>query len=124
MLAAAGAKELDPSAGREELELDNIVNELCLAANMPKPKVYTIDDTALNAFATGRDPQHASIAVTTGLMARLDREEMSGVIAHELSISARTVEAYRSKLLIKLNARSTTDLVRMAIKAGLDQRPA
>ena len=85
VLAAAGAKELDPSAGREELELDNIVNELCLAANMPKPKVYTIDDTALNAFATGRDPEHASIAVTQGLMRTLDREEMSGVIAHELS---------------------------------------
>jgi heat shock protein HtpX len=85
VLAAAGAKELDPSAGREERELDNIVNELCLAANMPKPKVYTIDDTALNAFATGRDPEHASIAVTEGLMRTLDREEMSGVIAHELS---------------------------------------
>jgi heat shock protein HtpX len=85
VLAAARAKELDPSAGREELELDNIVNELCLAANMPKPKVYTIDDTALNAFATGRDPEHASIAVTQGLMRTLDREEMSGVIAHELS---------------------------------------
>ena len=50
-----------------------------------KPKIYVIDDTALNAFATGRDPQHASIAVTRGLMAKLDREEMSGVIAHELS---------------------------------------
>ena len=85
VLAAAGAKELDPSAGREELELDNIVNELCVAADIPKPKIYTIDDTALNAFATGRDPKHASIAVTEGLMRTLDREEMSGVIAHELS---------------------------------------
>jgi heat shock protein HtpX len=85
VLAAAGAKELNAAAGREELELDNIVTELCLAANIPKPKVYTIDDTALNAFATGRDPQHASIAVTDGLMRTLDREEMSGVIAHEIS---------------------------------------
>lgn len=85
VLAAAGAKELNVAAGREELELDNIVTELCLAANIPKPKVYTIDDTALNAFATGRDPQHASIAVTDGLMRTLDREEMSGVIAHEIS---------------------------------------
>mgnify|MGYP003331984255 CR=1 FL=1 len=85
VLRAAGAKPLDPSAGAEELQLSNIVDELCLAADLPRPKVYTIDDTALNAFATGRDPQHASIAVTTGLMARLDREEMSGVIAHELS---------------------------------------
>ena len=85
VLRAAGAKPLDPNAGAEELQLSNIVDELCLAADLPRPKVYTIDDTALNAFATGRDPQHASIAVTTGLMARLDREEMSGVIAHELS---------------------------------------
>ncbi len=85
VLAAAGAKPLDPSAGAEELQLSNIIDELCVAANMPRPKAYTIEDTALNAFATGRDPAHASIAVTTGLMKRLDREEMSGVIAHELS---------------------------------------
>ena len=85
VLAASGAKPLDPSAGAEELQLDNITAELSIAANIPKPKIYVIDDTALNAFATGRDPQHASIAVTKGLMAKLDREEMSGVIAHELS---------------------------------------
>jgi heat shock protein HtpX len=85
VLAASGAKPLDPSAGAEELQLDNIIAELSIAANIPKPKIYVIDDTALNAFATGRDPQHASIAVTKGLMAKLDREEMSGVIAHELS---------------------------------------
>ena len=85
VLAAAGAKPLNPDAGVEERQLDNIVDELCLAANLPKPKLYVIDDTALNAFATGRDPEHASVAVTAGLMARLDREEMSGVIAHELS---------------------------------------
>ena len=85
VLAASGAKPLDPSAGAEELQLDNITAELSIAANIPKPKIYVIDDTALNAFATGRDPQHASIAVTKGLMTKLDREEMSGVIAHELS---------------------------------------
>ncbi|MEY4388614.1 MAG: hypothetical protein RLZZ432_333 [Chloroflexota bacterium] len=85
VLAAAGAKPLDPQAGLEEQQLDNIVTELSLAANLPKPKVYVIDDTALNAFATGRDPAHASVAVTRGLMAKLDREEMGGVIGHELS---------------------------------------
>ena len=85
VLTAAGAKPLNPSAGAEELQLDNITAELSIAANIPKPKIYVIDDTALNAFATGRDPKHASIAVTRGLMAKLDREEMSGVIAHELS---------------------------------------
>jgi heat shock protein HtpX len=85
VLAAAGAKELDPTAGEEERQFDNIVDELCVAANLPKPKLYVIDDTALNAFATGRDPDHASIAVTVGLMRKLDREEMTGVIGHELS---------------------------------------
>jgi heat shock protein HtpX len=85
VLAAAGAKELDPTAGDEERQFDNIIDELCLAANLPKPKLYVIDDTALNAFATGRDPEHASVAVTVGLMQKLDREEMSGVLGHELS---------------------------------------
>ncbi|MDA1004710.1 MAG: M48 family metallopeptidase [Chloroflexi bacterium] len=66
-------------------QLFNVVEELTLAAGIPAPSVYLIDDTALNAFATGRDPAHASIAVTTGLLHQLDREELSGVIAHELS---------------------------------------
>ena len=63
----------------------NVVRELAIAANIPMPKVYIIDDTAPNAFATGRDPQHASIAITTGLLEKLDREELQGVIGHELS---------------------------------------
>jgi len=66
-------------------QLMNIVRELSIAANQPPPKVYLIDDTAPNAFATGRDPKHASIAVTTGLLEKLDREELQGVIGHELS---------------------------------------
>jgi len=66
-------------------QLLNVVREIAIAANMPMPKVHIIDDTAPNAFATGRDPQHASIAITTGLLEKLDREELQGVIAHELS---------------------------------------
>jgi heat shock protein HtpX len=66
-------------------QLFNIVRELTIAANIPMPKVYLIDDTAPNAFATGRDPEHASIAVTTGLLEKMDREELQGVIGHELS---------------------------------------
>ena len=58
---------------------------MAIAANVPMPKVYIIDDTAPNAFATGRDPQHASVAITTGLLEKLDREELQGVIGHELS---------------------------------------
>ena len=63
----------------------NVVQELAIAANVPMPKVYIIDDTAPNAFATGRDPKHASVAITTGLLEKLDREELQGVIGHELS---------------------------------------
>jgi heat shock protein HtpX len=58
---------------------------MSLAAGIPMPAVYVIDDSAPNAFATGRDPQHASIAITTGLLQKLDREELQGVMAHELS---------------------------------------
>ena len=73
------------STRRTAPQLINVVQEMAIAANVPMPKVYIIDDTAPNAFATGRDPQHASIAITTGLLQKLDREELQGVIGHELS---------------------------------------
>ncbi len=82
VLAASGAKPVDEA---QAPQLINIVRELSLAAGLPMPKVYLIDDTAPNAFATGRDPDHASVAVTTGLLQKLDREELQGVIGHELS---------------------------------------
>ena len=82
VLAASGAKEVDEVAAPQ---LMNVVREMSLAANTPMPKVYLIDDSAPNAFATGRDPRHASVAVTTGLLDKLDREELQGVIGHELS---------------------------------------
>jgi len=82
VLAASGAKEVDPSTAPQ---LMNVVSEMALAANVPVPKVYLIDDTAPNAFATGRDPAHASLAVTSGLLEKLDREELQGVIGHEMS---------------------------------------
>jgi heat shock protein HtpX len=63
----------------------NVVRELTIAADIPMPRVYAINDTAPNAFATGRDPNHASLAVTTGLLEKLDREELQGVVGHELS---------------------------------------
>jgi heat shock protein HtpX len=65
--------------------LHNIVEGLCIAAGLPKPRVYVIDDEAPNAFATGRDPKHAAIAVTTGLLDKMNRIELEGVVAHELS---------------------------------------
>ncbi len=64
--------------------LMNVVQEMAIAANVPMPDVYVIEDTALNAFATGRSPDHAAIAVTSGLLDRLDREELQGVIGHEM----------------------------------------
>jgi heat shock protein HtpX len=66
-------------------QLFNVIEELSIAAGLPMPAVYVIDDTAPNAFATGRDPGHASVAVTTGLLRKLNREELQGVMAHEMS---------------------------------------
>jgi len=66
-------------------EFYHVVENLCITAGLPLPKIYVINDTALNAFATGRDPEHAVVAVTVGLLQKLDRSELEGVIAHELS---------------------------------------
>jgi heat shock protein HtpX len=82
VLAVSGAREVDETQAPQLL---NVIREMTIAANIPMPKVYIIDDTAPNAFATGRDPAHASIAITTGLLEKLDREELQGVIGHELS---------------------------------------
>ena len=82
-LATAGAQEITK---KTNLYLYNIVENLCITAGMkPTPRVYIIDDPAINAFATGRDPEHASIAVTTGALSKLENEELEGVLAHELS---------------------------------------
>jgi heat shock protein HtpX len=82
VLAVSGAHEVSET---QTPQLMNVVREMAIAANVPMPRVYLIDDTAPNAFATGRDPAHASVAVTTGLLEKLDREELQGVIGHELS---------------------------------------
>src|SRR4051794_12967909 len=82
VLATSGAREVSQQSAPQ---LMNVVQEMALAAGVPMPKVYIIDDTAPNAFATGRDPNHASVAITTGLLQKLDREELQGVMGHELS---------------------------------------
>src|ERR687884_807816 len=82
VLAASHAREVTHD---EAPVLFNVVEEMTIAAGLPMPKVYIIDDTAPNAFATGRDPEHASIAVTSGLLEKLNRDELQGVIAHEMS---------------------------------------
>jgi heat shock protein HtpX len=92
VLAATSAEPLDRAAEHatdaDKLklrQLENVVDEMTIAAGLPKPKVYIVPDPDPNAFATGRGPDHASIAVTRGLLDALDREELQGVVAHELS---------------------------------------
>lgn len=74
-----------PAPPEEFTRLHNLVEGLCIAGGLPKPRIYVIDDPAPNAFATGRNPRHAAIAVTTGLLERMNRVELEGVVAHELS---------------------------------------
>jgi heat shock protein HtpX len=82
VLSAMGAREADP---RQYQQLHNIVQALAIGDGLPLPKVYVIDDPSPNAFATGRDPNHAAVTVTTGLLGMMDREELEGVLAHEMS---------------------------------------
>ena len=74
-----------PADETEFRRLHNLVEGLCIAGGLPKPRVYVIHDEAPNAFATGRNPKHAAIAITTGLLATMNRVELEGVVAHELS---------------------------------------
>ena len=82
VVAMAGAKPADP---KQYADLHNMVENLAITAGLPKPKLYIIDDPAPNAFATGRNAEHAVVAVTTGLLAMMEKSELEGVLAHELS---------------------------------------
>src|ERR1700688_2989 len=82
VLAAVGAHEADP---QQYQQLYNIVQTLAIGDGVPVPKVYIVDDPSPNAFATGRDPKHAAVTVTTGLLQMMNREELEGVLAHEMS---------------------------------------
>jgi heat shock protein HtpX len=81
-LALSRARPADPQT---YARLYNLVEGLCIASGLPKPRLYIVDDPAPNAFATGRNPQHGAVAVTTGLLERMNRVELEGVLAHELS---------------------------------------
>jgi heat shock protein HtpX len=86
VMATSGAREIDRANPPERFgQLVNVVEEMRLAGGLPPPRLWLIDDSAPNAFATGRDPEHASVAVTSGLLDKLDREELQGVIGHEMS---------------------------------------
>lgn len=82
VLAMSGARPADRT---RDFDFYTVTENLCIAAGLPKPRLYVIDDTAMNAFATGRDPEHAVVCATSGILARLERRELEGVIAHELS---------------------------------------
>src|SRR3989339_1947961 len=82
VLGVSGAK---PIQQKDNPEVYRIVENLCLAAGLPTPKIYIINDSAPNAFATGRDPKHAAIAFTSGILEKLNKQELEGVAAHELS---------------------------------------
>jgi heat shock protein HtpX len=81
-LRMSRARPADP---QEYARYHNLVEGLCIASGLPKPRLYVVDDPAPNAFATGRNPQHAALAVTTGLLEKMNRIELEGVLAHELS---------------------------------------
>src|SRR4030095_926639 len=81
-LKAMRAREVSP---QEAPELHGMIDRLCALADMPKPRVAIADTDLPNAFATGRSPQHAVVCVTTGILRRLDRQELEGVLSHELS---------------------------------------
>jgi heat shock protein HtpX len=82
VLAAMGAQEANP---QQYQQLYNVVQALAIGDGLPLPKVYVINDPSPNAFATGRDPNHAAVTVTTGLLQMMNREELEGVLAHEMS---------------------------------------
>jgi len=81
-LSMSRARPADPV---EYARLHNLVEGLCIASGLPKPRIYVVEDRAPNAFATGRNPEHAAVAVTTGLLEKMNRVELEGVLAHELS---------------------------------------
>jgi heat shock protein HtpX len=80
-----GVSAARPASREEHLAFFRTIENLCIGAGLPVPKLYVIDDSAPNAFATGRDPAHASLAVTTGLLDKMERLELEGVLAHELA---------------------------------------
>jgi heat shock protein HtpX len=84
VLASAHARPLTPDSPKHQMVL-NVVQEMALASRMPAPRAYLIDDPAPNAFATGRDPTHSVICVTQGLVDQMDREELQGVLGHEMA---------------------------------------
>lgn len=85
VLASTGAREITAPKDMEERQFVNVVEEMAVAAGLPRPSVWVVDDPDPNAFATGRSPEQAAVAATRGLLERLDRRELQGVVAHEMA---------------------------------------
>jgi len=121
VLAISKAKEIEK---KDNPELYRLVENLCITAGLPLPKIYIIDSPQPNAFATGRDPKHSAIAVTTGLLEKLERSELEGVLAHELShIKNRdTLLATVVVILVGIVVTLTDIFFRVAFWGGIGRR--
>lgn len=105
---------------QDQPEIYRLVENLCISRGLPVPRIFIIEDNSLNAFATGRDPEHASIALTTGIIKRLERVELEGVIAHELShVENRDI---RLMLLTVAGISFFTFVGEMCLRSGLRSR--
>ncbi|MBN2067157.1 MAG: M48 family metallopeptidase [Candidatus Diapherotrites archaeon] len=113
-----------PADEQKFKQLHNIVEEMALAAGLPKPKVYVIEDTAINAFATGRNPEHSVVCVTTGAVQFLNRAELTGVVAHEMShIRNRDIKVMTmAAILVGLAVLLSDFLLRMFVWGGVGGR--
>ncbi len=121
VLLTTGAKEADE---KKYIYLHNVVEGLAISAGIPKPKVYIINDKSPNAFATGRNPKHSSIAVTTGLLELMNRQELEGVIAHEMShIQNRDIQVMMiTSILFGIVSIVSDIAIRVFIFGGRDDR--
>jgi heat shock protein HtpX len=103
-----------PVSAEEQPRYHNLVEGLCIAAGLPKPRLYVIEDPAPNAFATGRNPAHAAVAITTGMLEKMDRIELEGVLAHELS-HIRNYDVLVSTMTVTLVGLVAPPLVQFAV---------
>ena len=102
LLSMSGARKIEK---KDHPVLFNVVEEMCVASGNPKvPDIYIIDDDALNAFATGRDPDHAAVAVTAGMLKSLDRDELQGVIASLAGVAAIVSPLFMTELFARFTA--------------------
>jgi heat shock protein HtpX len=100
VLWATGAREITTAASDDERRLVNVVEEMAIAAALPRPRIWVVPDADPNAFATGQDPDRANVAVTEGLLAALDRDQLQSVVAHELG----HIKTYDTRLMTTLAA--------------------